>query len=227
MMNRLVPILLIAAAVVFGYAPFLIRDSPAEDTMGVVFKIFYFHVSSALTMMLSAVVCAIASAAYLRRRSRTADHVALAAAELAVVFGAIVLITGPLWARKSWGFWWVWDARVTSTLVMWMMFSSYLLLRKYAGVGSETLSAAVGVFAGVMSPLVYKSVDIWRTQHVAPASRLESNSSRSTVTRRTTTSRSEAGFVNAANSSATRTGQTFLPEIPICCSATSCTGICI
>ena len=165
MMNRLVPILLIAAAVVFGYAPFLIRDSPAEDTMGVVFKIFYFHVSSALTMMLSAVVCAIASAAYLRRRSRTADHVALAAAELAVVFGAIVLITGPLWARKSWGFWWVWDARVTSTLVMWMMFSSYLLLRKYAGVGSETLSAAVGVFAGVMSPLVYKSVDIWRTQH--------------------------------------------------------------
>ena len=165
MMNRLVPILLIAAAVVFGYAPFLIRDSPAEDTMGVVFKIFYFHVSSALTMMLSAIVCAIASAAYLRRRSRTADHVALAAAELAVVFGAIVLITGPLWARKSWGFWWVWDARVTSTLVMWMMFSSYLLLRKYAGVGSETLSAAVGVFAGVMSPLVYKSVDIWRTQH--------------------------------------------------------------
>ena len=165
MMNRLVPILLIAAAVVFGYAPFLIRDSPAEDTMGVVFKIFYFHVSSALTMMLSAIVCAIASAAYLRRRSRTADHIALAAAELAVVFGAIVLITGPLWARKSWGFWWVWDARVTSTLVMWMMFSSYLLLRKYAGVGSETLSAAVGVFAGVMSPLVYKSVDIWRTQH--------------------------------------------------------------
>ena len=165
MMNRLVPILLIAAAVIFGRAPFLIRDSPAEDTMGVVFKIFYFHVSSALTMMLSAVVCAIASAAYLRRRSRTADHVALAAAELAVVFGAIVLITGPLWARKSWGFWWVWDARVTSTLVMWMMFSSYLLLRKYAGVGSETLSAAVGVFAGVMSPLVYKSVDIWRTQH--------------------------------------------------------------
>jgi len=164
-MNRLVPILLIAAAVIFGRAPFLIRDSPAEDTMGVVFKIFYFHVSSALTMMLSAVVCAIASAAYLRRRSRTADHVALAAAELAVVFGAIVLITGPLWARKSWGFWWVWDARVTSTLVMWMMFSSYLLLRKYAGVGSETLSAAVGVFAGVMSPLVYKSVDIWRTQH--------------------------------------------------------------
>jgi len=164
-MNRLVPILLIAAAVIFGYAPFLIRDSPAEDTMGVVFKIFYFHVSSALTMMLSAIVCAIASAAYLRRRSRTADHIALAAAELAVVFGAIVLITGPLWARKSWGFWWVWDARVTSTLVMWMMFSSYLLLRKYAGVGSETLSAAVGVFAGVMSPLVYKSVDIWRTQH--------------------------------------------------------------
>lgn len=165
MMNRLVPILIVVAAVVFGYAPFLIRDSPAEDTMGVVFKIFYFHVSSALTMMLSAIVCAIASAAYLRRRSRTADQIALAAAELAVVFGAIVLITGPLWARKSWGFWWVWDARVTSTLVMWMMFSSYLLLRKYAGVGSETLSAAVGVFAGVMSPLVYKSVDIWRTQH--------------------------------------------------------------
>lgn len=164
-MNRLVPVLLIVAAVIFGRAPFLIRDSPAEETMGVVFKIFYFHVSAAIAMMVAAMVCAVASVAYLRRRSRAADHVALAAAELAVVFGAIVLLTGPLWARKSWGFWWVWDARVTSTLVMWMMFSSYLLLRKYAGAGSETLSAAVGVFAGVMSPLVYKSVDIWRTQH--------------------------------------------------------------
>lgn len=164
-MNRLVPLLLIAAAIIFARAPFMIRDSPDEATMGVVFKIFYFHVSAALTMMVSAVVCAIASAVYLAKRTRASDHVALAAAELAFVFGVIVLVTGPIWARKSWGFWWVWDARVTSTLIMWMMFASYLLLRRFAGVGSETLAAAVGLFAGVMSPLVYKSVDIWRTQH--------------------------------------------------------------
>ena len=168
-MNRLVPVLLVLAAVVFARAPFMIRDSPSEETMGVVFKIFYFHVSAAITMMLSAIVCAIASAKYLARRTRASDHVALAAAELAVVFGAIVLLTGPIWARKSWGYWWVWDARVTSTLIMWLMFASYLLLRRFAGIGSEVLAAAVGLFAGVMAPLVYKSVDIWRTQHPTTA----------------------------------------------------------
>ena len=93
------------------------------------------------------------------RRSRAADSSALAAAELAVVFGSIVLVTGPLWARKAWGVWWVWEARLTITLVMWMVFVAYLLLRRFGGPGSEVLAAAVGLFGMVLVPFVYWSVN--------------------------------------------------------------------
>jgi len=82
-----------------------------------------------------------------------------------VVFGIIVLTTGPLWARKTWGIWWDWDAKLTSTLVMWLIFSSYLLLRRFGGPGSEMLSAAVGFFGMMLVPFVYVSVNFWRTLH--------------------------------------------------------------
>jgi heme exporter protein C len=95
-----------------------------------------------------------------RRRSRGRVR-----AELAVVFGIIVLVTGPLWARKSWGVWWQWDPRVTSTLVLWMIYVSYLLLRRFGGAGSEVLSAAVGLFGTALVPFVYVSVNYWRTIH--------------------------------------------------------------
>src|SRR5438045_1093822 len=98
----MIPFLLIVAAVMFAGAPFLIDAAPYESTMGLIQKIFYFHVPAAMTMFLSAFVCGIASAVYMLRRSRTADYVARAAAELAVLFGVIVLVTGPLWARKAW-----------------------------------------------------------------------------------------------------------------------------
>ncbi|HVZ21455.1 MAG TPA: cytochrome c biogenesis protein CcsA, partial [Vicinamibacterales bacterium] len=142
--DRLVPLLLLIAAVMFAAAPYVIDTAPYESTMGLVQRIFYFHFPSAMTMMLTAIVCGVASALFLARRKPIDDRVAVAAAELAVVFGVIVLITGPLWARKAWGVWWVWDARITSTFVMWMVFNAYLLLRRFGGPGSEVLSAAVG-----------------------------------------------------------------------------------
>src|SRR5678815_1849107 len=111
--NRLVLPLLIAAAFMFARAPFMIVAAPTEATMGIVQRIFYFHVPSASMTFLAAFVCGLASAIYLFRRSPAADRVAVSAAELAVVFGIIVLVTGPLWARKSWGVWWQWDPRVT------------------------------------------------------------------------------------------------------------------
>jgi heme exporter protein C len=163
--NWLVPVLLAVALIMFVRAPFLIDAAPIESTMGLVQKIFYFHVPSAATAMLSAMICGVASAMYLWRRGRTADHVALAAAELVVVFGAIVLVTGPLWARKSWGVWWTWEARLTITLVMWMIFVAYLLLRRFGGPGAEVLAAAVGLFGAVLVPFVYWSVNMWRTLH--------------------------------------------------------------
>ena len=75
------------------------------------------------------------------------------------------MISGPLWARKAWGVWWQWDARLTSTLVMWMIFNAYLLLRRYGGPGSERLAAAVALFGMANVPFVYWSVNVWRTLH--------------------------------------------------------------
>ncbi len=164
-MSALVPAFLIIALVMFVPAPFILDAAPYEASMGPVSKILYFHVPCAVTFLCSSLVCGIASVAYLARRRRTADHVALAAAELAVVFGAITLGTGPLWARKAWGTWWVWEARLTMSLVMWMVFVSYLLLRRFGGAGSELLSAAVAVFGMALVPFVYWSVNVWRTMH--------------------------------------------------------------
>jgi len=163
--NRSVPVLLILAAFMFVLAPYIIDTAPYESTMGLVQRIFYFHVPNAILMMVTSTVAGVASLLYLIRRKQTLDFVALAAAELTVVLGVIVLITGPLWARKSWGVWWDWEPRLTSTLIMWMVFGSYLLLGRFGGAGSEVLSAAVAIFGAVLSPFVYWSVNMWRTLH--------------------------------------------------------------
>jgi heme exporter protein C len=161
----LLPLLLGVALVMFARAPFMIADAPLESTMGLVQKIFYFHVPAAIVSLLAAMVCGVAGVVYLVRRRPGADQVAIAAAELAVVFGVIMLITGPLWARKAWGVWWQWDARLTTALVMGMVMVAYLLLRRFGGPGSEIMAAATGVFAMVLVPFVYWSVNIWRTLH--------------------------------------------------------------
>lgn len=164
-MNTLFPVLLVVTIGMFGYAPFLIVNAPYESTMGLVQKIFYFHVPSAMAMFLAAFTCGIASAVFLFGRRPGADRVALAAAEITVLLGLIVLLSGPLWARKAWGVWWQWDARLTSTLVMWIVFQAYLLLRRFGGPGSEKLAAAVGMFGAALVPFVYWSVNLWRTVH--------------------------------------------------------------
>jgi heme exporter protein C len=163
--QRLVPVLLVAAAAMFSAAPYLIGQAPYESTMGLVYKVFYFHFPSAMTMMLAAITCGVASAIFLFTRRPGADRVAVAAAELSVVFGIMVLVTGPLWARKAWGTWWEWDARITSTFIMWMVFNAYLLLRRFGGAGSEVLAAAVGFFGMALVPFIYWSVNLWRTIH--------------------------------------------------------------
>jgi heme exporter protein C len=161
----LFPLLLLIAMGMFAYAPFMILNAPYEATMGLVQKIFYFHVGAAIAMFVAAFTCGIASAIFLFGRRPGADRVAFAAAEITVMLGLIVLISGPLWARKAWGVWWQWDARLTSTLVMWLVFQSFLLLRRFGGPGSDKLSAAVGLFGSALVPFVYWSVNLWRTVH--------------------------------------------------------------
>jgi heme exporter protein C len=155
----------VLTAVLFVWALLGIGRAPYESTMGLVQKIFYFHVPSWVVMFLSTFVCGIAGIVFLFTRRRSADAVAVAAAELAVVFGLIGLVTGPLWARKAWGVWWQWDVRLTSALVLWLIFVAYLLLRRYGGPGSERLAAGVALFGMANVPFVYWSVNMWRTVH--------------------------------------------------------------
>jgi heme exporter protein C len=164
-MSRACSPFVLIAMVLFASAPLVVANAPFEQTMGLVQKIFYYHVPSAMLMFVSALVCGIASAVYLFRRSSAADRVAVAAGELVVLFGLIVLVTGPLWARKAWGVWWEWDARLTSSLLLWMMFVAYLLVRRFGGPGSEKLAAAMALFGMANVPFVYVSVNYWRTLH--------------------------------------------------------------
>jgi heme exporter protein C len=164
MKKAFVPLLAIAAAM-FAYAPVMIAQAPSESTMGLVFKIFYFHAPAGMMMLLSALVCGVASALYLWQHRPSADHIAMAAAELTALFGLIVILTGPLWARRAWGVWWVWDARLTMSFVGWLIAVSYLFVRKYAGPGSDKLAAALAVFGSVNVPFIYVSVNVWRTMH--------------------------------------------------------------
>jgi heme exporter protein C len=164
--TRVVAALLLVGTALFAASPFVIDSAPYESTMGLIQRIFYYHVPSAIVMFASAFVCGIASAIYLAKRSPKADRVAIAGAELVVLFGIIVLVTGPLWARKAWGVWWDWgDVRLVTSLVLWLIFVAYMMLRRFAGPGSDVLAAAVGVFGMANVPFVYWSVNVWRTMH--------------------------------------------------------------
>jgi heme exporter protein C len=111
------------------------------------------------------------------QRALGADAAALATAEMGMVFCTLVLIQGPLWARPVWGIWWTWDARLTSTLVLWLIYASYLLLRKFAeGPQMQTLAAVLAIFGYVDVPIVYFSTRWWRTQHPAPVIGGDANS---------------------------------------------------
>ena len=164
-MKRLFAPLVVLVAVLFAVTPYLIAEAPYESTMGLVQKIFYFHVPSWMAMYTAIAVCSIASAVFLFGNKKAADAYAVAGAEVAVLFGLMGLVSGPLWGRKAWGVWWQWDVRLTTALLMELIFIACLLVRKYGGPGSEKLAAATALFGGATAPFVYKSVDIWRTVH--------------------------------------------------------------
>jgi heme exporter protein C len=164
-MKKLFVPLLVVAAAMFAAAPVLIARAPFESTMLLIQKVMYFHAPSGMVMLVSGLVSGIASAIFLARRSRAADHVAVSAAELTAVYGLIVLLTGPLWARKAWGVWWDWDARLTMSFVGWLIALGYLVVRKYGGPGSDRLAAGLAIFGAANVPFIYISVNIWRTIH--------------------------------------------------------------
>ena len=157
--------LVVVGAALFVAAPYFIAQAPYESTMGLIQKIMYYHVPSWIAQYCAITVCGVASAIYLFKSHPVADRYAVSAAELVVLFGLMGLITGPLWARKAWGVWWQWDVRLTSALLMELIFVAYLLVRQYGGPGSEKLASATALFGTATGPFVYKAVDIWRTVH--------------------------------------------------------------
>ncbi len=152
-----------AMIMIFNYAP-------EEKTQGIVQKIFYVHVSSAWSSYLAFLVCFVSSILYLVKRDRAWDLLALAGAEVGVIFCTAVLLSGPFWGKPIWGAWWTWDARLTSTLVLWLIFLGYLLLRPFAGEGERgaRFAAVVGIVGFLDIPLVHLSVRWWRTLHPDP-----------------------------------------------------------
>jgi heme exporter protein C len=160
--------LLVGAAVLFVLEIFLVfLRAPIEARMGIVQKIFYFHVPSWYGMYIGAGACFTGSIAYLINPTDGRDAFARAGAETAVVFGAIGLITGPLWGVKAWGTFWTWDPRLTTALLSFLIYVAYLVLRGFAGdgAGERRFAAALGVLGAANLPIIHYSVQKWGGQH--------------------------------------------------------------
>lgn len=149
--------------------------APNDAMQGEIFRIIYYHVPSAAVAFVFFAISLVGSIGFLasRRdrqdRAQMFDALALAGAEVGVVFCTVVLLTGPIWGRRAWGIWWTWDARLTTTLVLWLIYVSYLLLRRFAaGPQMQTLAAVLGIFGALDVPIVYMANRWWRTQHPAP-----------------------------------------------------------
>jgi heme exporter protein C len=164
-------ILFIVTAVLFPVTLYLVFVYvPADFTQGHVQKIFYYHVPSAWLGSLAFLVVFIASIAYLITRKSKYDRVAACSAEIGILFCLLVLITGPIWAKPTWGIWWTWDSRLTSFTVLCLIYFGYLMLRHYLPDSAKraNISAVVGIIGFLDVPIVYFSIRWWKTQHPSP-----------------------------------------------------------
>ena len=159
----------LTAAVFFYLIWFVFTKAPVAqaEAGGLAQKIFYFHVPSAYAMYLSGVVCCIGSAAYLLSPTDKRDAWARAGAEAAVVFGAMMLTSGPLWAKKAWGVYWTWDPRLTTTLLSVLLYAAVVVLRTFAGEGDaeRRFAAALSVLGTFNLPIIHYSVKKWGGNH--------------------------------------------------------------
>lgn len=159
-MNRAIPIFGTLAAIglaacvylVFCYADF-------EPVLLFNQKIFYFHVAHAIMLFVATTVCGVCSLVYLKNRKPAWDDVALAAAEVAVAFGAVVLLTGMIWAKAAWDIWWTWEKRLTMSLLLWLVLVGYVIVRRFAGASGDRLAAGLAVFGTLGIPFIYTMVD--------------------------------------------------------------------
>ena len=176
-MRLLRNIWLIATVLVLGEGLRVAFTVPADAAQGDLSRIFYYHLPAWIGTSVFFASNLLASIAYLllrnrnRKRALQADAIAVACAEMGVVFCTVGLVTGSLWGRAAWGIWWTWDERLTSTLILWLIYLAYLLLRSFAAdnaASMRTLAAVMAIFGYLDVPLVYMSTRWWRTQHPGP-----------------------------------------------------------
>ncbi len=140
---------------------------PTEINQGNIQRALYFHVPVAWTAMVAIVLVAFASVAYLKTRNENWDRLAVAGAETGVIFAALMLITGMVWAKPVWGVWWTWDAKLTTTLILWFVYVAYLMVRAYGPKGSQgaRYGAVVALIGAIDAPIIYMATVWWRSAH--------------------------------------------------------------
>lgn len=167
-MKRTYDIILISTTLclILAALAFALLFAPTEKVMGDVQRIFYFHFGCAMAAFASFTFVFFVSVAFVFRRKAFLDNLATAGAEVGILFTTLVLVTGPMWARPVWGHWWVWDPRLTTTLVLWFLYVGYLVLRQAVPGYRGAMAAAVfAILAYVDVPIVYFSVTLWRGIH--------------------------------------------------------------
>ena len=156
------------ALVFMLFAPYMaLIYAGVEKEMGLAQKIFYFHVSSAFAMYTGFFLVFIFSILYLWRKEKHWDIWASCSAEVGLLFCTLVLLSGPIWAKPIWGAWWVWDAQLTLTLILWLIFIAYQMLRNYSedSIQSANFRAVLGIIGFLDTPLIHYSTQLWRTHH--------------------------------------------------------------
>jgi heme exporter protein C len=153
-------LILIALFMVFVYVP-------TDKDMGIIQRIFYFHVPVAWIAFAAFFVTFLASIAYLVKRKPWWDFVASASAEIGLIFTTLVLITGSIWAKPIWGVWWTWDARLTSSLALWLIYIAYFIVRAYVSEEERRFryAAVIGIVGFIDVPIVALAIQLWRTAH--------------------------------------------------------------
>ncbi len=163
-------VLVLAGLLMLADLFLMLMVAPTDSVLGQVQRIFYFHVPIAVMSFLAFFVVFLASVVFLVRRSPFWDRLAHASAEVGVVFVTLALITGVIWARPIWNTWWTWEPRLTTTLILWLIYVAYLMIRSYAPSRrqGQIYSAVVGIVGFVDVPIVYYSVIWWRSIHPSP-----------------------------------------------------------
>ena len=160
-------LLLLSGVSMVGALYLVFLYAPTDRNLGISQRIFYFHVSMAWVGFLAFFWVLVGSVGYLWKRSQKMDRLAYSSAEIGVVFTTLMLITGVLWAKPSWGVWWTWDPKLTTSLILWLIYVAYLMLRAYSPRGDQgaRFAAVLGIIGFIDVPIIYLSVVWWRTVH--------------------------------------------------------------